>query len=151
MPAHALATNAAWLQVVLIACGLPAWAKALCPDDELARAEPKRLCYCLWHTAAHGLPRRSANPTASRRHLALREPAHQRIHPYRAPRPADLNRPPAAPPATATRVASRDNPSHDLPPLGNTRPGFDRLTAPNQHCPVPLPPNPLNQLLQYLG
>jgi hypothetical protein len=35
--------NAVWLELVLIAQDLTAWAKALCLDDELAACEPKRL------------------------------------------------------------------------------------------------------------
>lgn len=50
-PSHDFAANAAWLLVVLIAQDLQAWAQALCLSEELARVEPKRLRYCLWHAA----------------------------------------------------------------------------------------------------
>lgn len=36
---------------MLVACDLVAWAQRLCLEGELARAEPKRLRYCLWHCA----------------------------------------------------------------------------------------------------
>jgi hypothetical protein len=44
--------NEAWLALVLMAQDLIAWAQLLCLDGELARAEPKRLRYCLLHAAA---------------------------------------------------------------------------------------------------
>ena len=51
-PCYRFAHNQAWLAVVLIACDLLAWTKGLCLDGELATAAPKRLRYCLVHTAA---------------------------------------------------------------------------------------------------
>ena len=51
LPSHSFAINEAWLAVVLIAHDLLAWTKLLCLQGELAHAEPKRLRYCLWHTA----------------------------------------------------------------------------------------------------
>ena len=51
-PCYRFAHNQAWLAVVLIACDLLAWTKGLCLDGELATAAPKRLRYCLFHTAA---------------------------------------------------------------------------------------------------
>ncbi len=50
-PGHDFHSNAAWLIAVLIAQDLQAWTQGLCLTGELARAEPKRLRYCLWHTA----------------------------------------------------------------------------------------------------
>jgi hypothetical protein len=50
-PGHDFAANAAWLLIVLIAQDLQAWTQELCLTGELARAEPKRLRYCLWHAA----------------------------------------------------------------------------------------------------
>ncbi|MDQ4068410.1 MAG: IS1380 family transposase [Actinomycetota bacterium] len=44
--------NQVWLLLVLMAQDLTAWAQLLCLDGELARAEPKRLRYCLFHAAA---------------------------------------------------------------------------------------------------
>ncbi len=52
LPSENFAINAAWLAIVLIAQDLMAWTQRLCLDGELARAEPKRLRYCLFHTAA---------------------------------------------------------------------------------------------------
>lgn len=51
LPSWSFAINAAWLALVLIAHDLLAWLKLLCLDGELSRAEPKRLRYCLLHTA----------------------------------------------------------------------------------------------------
>jgi hypothetical protein len=51
LPSHSFAINAAWLAVVLIAHDLLVWMKLLCLQGELAKAEPKRLRYCLLHTA----------------------------------------------------------------------------------------------------
>ena len=51
-PCYRFAHNQAWLAVVLIACDLLAWTKGLCLDGELALAAPKRLRYCLLHSAA---------------------------------------------------------------------------------------------------
>jgi hypothetical protein len=51
LPSASFAINTAWLQLVLVAHDLLAWTKLLCLDGELARAEPKRLRYCLLHTA----------------------------------------------------------------------------------------------------
>ena len=51
LPSANFAINAAWVQLVLIAQDLLAWTKLLCLDGDLARAEPKRLRYCLFHAA----------------------------------------------------------------------------------------------------
>jgi hypothetical protein len=51
LPSESFAINAAWLTLVLVALDLMAWAGLLCLEAELARAEPKRLRYCLFHTA----------------------------------------------------------------------------------------------------
>jgi hypothetical protein len=50
-PSHSFAINQAWLTLVMIAQDLLVWAQRLVLDGDLARAEPKRLRYCLWHTA----------------------------------------------------------------------------------------------------
>jgi hypothetical protein len=50
-PCHDFENNAAWLGVVLMACDLLAWTQQLCLTGELAKAEPKRLRYCLLHAA----------------------------------------------------------------------------------------------------
>jgi len=50
-PCHDFANNAAWLVIVLMACDLIAWTQQLTLTGALARAEPKRLRYCLLHTA----------------------------------------------------------------------------------------------------
>jgi hypothetical protein len=52
LPSHSFAINQAWLQLVLCAHDLLAWCRHLALDGELACAEPKRLRYCLFHTAA---------------------------------------------------------------------------------------------------
>ncbi len=51
LPSESFAINAAWLTLVLVAQDLLAWTRLLCLDGDLARAEPKRLRYCLLHTA----------------------------------------------------------------------------------------------------
>lgn len=52
LPSHSFAINHAWLQLVLCAHDLLAWCRRLALDGDLATAEPKRLRYCLFHTAA---------------------------------------------------------------------------------------------------
>ena len=52
LPSASFAINAAWLTVVGIACDLLAWSRRLLLDGDLTNAEPKRLRYCLLHTAA---------------------------------------------------------------------------------------------------
>jgi hypothetical protein len=51
LPSANFAINAAWVALVLVAQDLLAWTKLLCLNGELARAEPKRLRYCLLHAA----------------------------------------------------------------------------------------------------
>jgi hypothetical protein len=51
LPSASFAINAAWLTIVGIATDLLAWSKLLILDDNFAHAEPKRLRYCLFHTA----------------------------------------------------------------------------------------------------
>jgi hypothetical protein len=51
LPSASFAINTAWLQLVLLAQDLLAWTARLCLDGALARAEPRRLRYCLLHTA----------------------------------------------------------------------------------------------------
>jgi hypothetical protein len=51
LPFHGFAANQAWLTLVLVAADLVAWAQHLCLDGALARAEPKRLRFALWHVA----------------------------------------------------------------------------------------------------
>jgi hypothetical protein len=53
LPSWSFAINAAWLQLTLIAMDLFAWSSALVFADDMVRAEPKRLHYCLFHTAGH--------------------------------------------------------------------------------------------------
>ncbi len=53
LPSHSFAINHAWLHLVLCAHDLLAWTRLLALDGtSLADAEPKRLRYCLLHTAA---------------------------------------------------------------------------------------------------
>lgn len=51
LPSHSFAINQAWVTCVLIAQDLIAWTQLLTLDGDLARVEPKRLRYCLLHTA----------------------------------------------------------------------------------------------------
>lgn len=53
LPSHSFAINHTWLQLVLVAHDLLAWTRLLLLDGDLAHAEPKRLRYCLFHTAGH--------------------------------------------------------------------------------------------------
>jgi hypothetical protein len=52
LPSASFAINQAWVVLVGIAQDLLAWTKTLTLEGDLARAEPKRLRYCLLHTAA---------------------------------------------------------------------------------------------------
>jgi hypothetical protein len=51
LPSADMSINTAWLTTALIAHDLLAWTQLVCLDDDLARAEPKRLRYCLLHAA----------------------------------------------------------------------------------------------------
>ena len=51
LPFRDFQANAVWLELVLMAQDLIAFAQALCLEGELARAEPKRLRHRLLHTA----------------------------------------------------------------------------------------------------
>jgi Transposase DDE domain group 1 len=51
LPSADFAINAAWLTMALVAHDLLVWTQLVCLHGELARAEPKRLRYCLLHTA----------------------------------------------------------------------------------------------------
>jgi Transposase DDE domain group 1 len=50
-PSNDFAANSAWLVAVLIACDLTAWTQGLCLTGAMAKAEPKKLRWALWHTA----------------------------------------------------------------------------------------------------
>jgi Transposase DDE domain group 1 len=52
LPSYSFAINHTWLQLTLVAHDLLAWTRLLALDGDLA-AEPKRLRYCLFHTAGH--------------------------------------------------------------------------------------------------
>lgn len=52
LPSASMAINQAWVTLVGIAQDLLAWTQHLLLDGDLARAEPKRLRYCLLHVAA---------------------------------------------------------------------------------------------------
>lgn len=52
LPCNDVVCNDAWLQLVLIAQDLTAWAQALCFDGALKIAEPKRLRHRVFHAAA---------------------------------------------------------------------------------------------------
>jgi hypothetical protein len=51
LPSADFAINQAWLTTALIAHDLLAWTRMICLDGDLARAEPKKLRYCLLHAA----------------------------------------------------------------------------------------------------
>ena len=53
LPSHSFQINTTWLQLTLVAHDLLAWTRQLILDEDLATAEPKRLRYCLFHTAGH--------------------------------------------------------------------------------------------------
>ena len=65
------AINQAWLTVVLIAGDLLARLRGLCLEGDLAHAEPKRLRYCLLHTAGPAGPFCPAHHPAHRGGMAL--------------------------------------------------------------------------------
>lgn len=67
LPFHDFSANEVWLELVLMAQDLIAWAKLLVLDGELARAEPKRLRYRLFHV--------SGRLTRSGRRVRLHLPA----------------------------------------------------------------------------
>jgi hypothetical protein len=50
-PSYDFAANSAWLVAVLIASDLTAWTQGLCLTGAMAKAEPKKLRWALWHTA----------------------------------------------------------------------------------------------------
>jgi hypothetical protein len=50
-PFKAFALNEVWLEIVMLAHDLLVWTQALALDGELAKAEPKRLRYQLFHVA----------------------------------------------------------------------------------------------------
>ncbi len=52
LPFGGYVANEAWLQLILIALDLTAWTQRLCLDGTMVAAEPKKLRYRLWHTAA---------------------------------------------------------------------------------------------------
>lgn len=70
MPFTKFAANQAWLEMVLAGADLLAWARLVCLDGDLARAEPKTLRYRLLHTAGRII--RTA------RQVILRLPEHWR-------------------------------------------------------------------------
>lgn len=50
-PSNDFKSNQAWLTTVLIACDLTYWTQGLCLTGAMAKAEPKKLRWALWHTA----------------------------------------------------------------------------------------------------
>jgi Transposase DDE domain group 1 len=64
LPSADMAINAAWMTTALIAHDLLAWTRLVALDGDLARAEPKRLRYCLLHAA--GMIARSGRRTRLR-------------------------------------------------------------------------------------
>ena len=51
LPFKEFALNEVWLEIVMLAHDLIVWTQALLLTGELAKAEPKRLRWALWHTA----------------------------------------------------------------------------------------------------
>jgi len=51
LPFHSFADNAAWVELVMIATDIISWTQTLTLGGEMAKAEPKRLRYCLLHVA----------------------------------------------------------------------------------------------------
>jgi hypothetical protein len=64
LPSADMAINAAWMTTALTAHDLLAWTRLVVLDGDLDRAEPKRLRYCLLHTA--GVIARSGRRTRLR-------------------------------------------------------------------------------------
>ena len=64
LPSADMAINAAWMLAALIAHDLLAWTRLIALRGDLARAEPKRLRYCLLHAA--GIIARSGRRTRLR-------------------------------------------------------------------------------------
>jgi Transposase DDE domain group 1 len=64
LPSADFAINAAWMTMALTAHDLLAWTRLVALDGDLARAEPKRLRYCLLHAA--GVIARSGRRTRLR-------------------------------------------------------------------------------------
>jgi Transposase DDE domain group 1 len=64
LPSADFAINAAWMTMALVAHDLLAWTRRVALDGDLARAEPKRLRYCLLHAA--GVIARSGRRTRLR-------------------------------------------------------------------------------------
>ena len=52
LPFKAFTLNEVWAEIVMLAHDLIVWTQALLLDGELAKAEPKRLRYRLFHVAA---------------------------------------------------------------------------------------------------
>jgi hypothetical protein len=50
-PSYDFAANSAWLTAVLIASDLTTWTQGLCLTATMAKAEPKKLRWAMWHTA----------------------------------------------------------------------------------------------------
>ena len=51
LPFHAFCDNTAWVELIMVATDVISWTQTLTLDGELAKAEPKRLRYCLLHVA----------------------------------------------------------------------------------------------------
>ncbi len=51
LPFKEFALNEVWLEIVMLAHNLIVWTQALALDGQLAKAEPRRLRYCLLHVA----------------------------------------------------------------------------------------------------
>ena len=90
LPSHSFAINAAWLTVALIAHDLLVCVKLLSLDGEMAHAEPKRLRYCLLHTAAAIARSGSAHPDFASRPPGPGPTDSQHVHQAASPRTTHL-------------------------------------------------------------
>jgi hypothetical protein len=121
LPSADMAMSAAWMTAALIAVDLLAWTRLVALDGDLARAEPKRLRYCLSRGGDHR-PVRAANQAAPRLRLAMGGRPRRRLSP----------RPPAPTPnLTSTAAATGDH-------RRQHRAGYTEAThALPQHGPTP--------------
>ena len=115
LPCHSFDANAAWLEVILAAADLVAWAQLIGFTDtpELARcgSTPSATGSCMWRPAS---PRRPPTTATHRHHLALGRRHRHRLatHPRRIPMTTrhpvpttrKTNRPWESPPTPATRA-----------------------------------------------
>ena len=91
LPSHSFEINTAWLQLVLVAHDLLAWTRLLVLDGDLAAAEPKRLRYCLFHTAGQIATTGRQRFCRLSSYLALDPRTRRRVRPAQHHPPPSLN------------------------------------------------------------